>query len=67
MFLFFSLSGSGVAGELGHAHMFRVSEMIITMVLLGKLVEAAAKIRAADGVAALSALTPDTAVTYVVR
>lgn len=63
----FSLSGSGAAGALGHSAMFRVSAMIVTMVLLGKWVEAAAKKRAAAGVAALSALTPDTAVLYDVR
>lgn len=60
----FGLGGSGPAGSLGHSAMFRVSAMIITMVLLGKWVECTAKRRAAAGVAALSALTPERAVLY---
>lgn len=58
--------GLGLSGDtsLGHSAMFNVSAMIITMVLVGKWLEARAKRRAAAGVAALSALTPETAVLY---
>ena len=61
--------GLGVAGNvsLGHAVMFKVSAMIITMVLVGKWLEASAKRRAAAGVAALSALTPESAVLFDVK
>ncbi|CDF36754.1 unnamed protein product [Chondrus crispus] len=63
------LSGQGLSGDmsLGHAAMFNVSAMIITMVLAGKWLEATAKRRAAAGVAALSALSPDNAILYDVR
>lgn len=49
---------------IGHSAMFNVSAMIITIVLLGKWLEATAKRRAADGVAALSALAPKDAVLF---
>lgn len=60
------LFGVGNSPEmaLGHAAMFNVSVMILTMVLLGKWLEATAKRRAAAGVAALSALAPDDAVLF---
>lgn len=61
--LLFGLGG-GKSGTLGHSTMFNVSAMIITMVLVGKWLEATAKRRAAAGVAALSALTPEAAVLY---
>lgn len=61
--VFFGLGVSG-DGSLGHSAMFNVSAMIITMVLVGKWLEASAKRRAAAGVAALSALAPDVAVLY---
>lgn len=50
--------------SLGHAAMFNVSAMIITMVLVGKWLESRAKRRAAAGVAELSALAPDEAILY---
>lgn len=50
--------------SLGHSVMFKVSVMIITMVLAGKWLEASAKRRAAAGVAALSALAPEKAVVF---
>lgn len=58
--------GLGHAGDvsLGHAAMFNVSAMIITMVLVGKWLESRAKRRAAAGVAELSALAPDEAILY---
>lgn len=49
---------------LGHHAMFNTSTMIITMVILGKWLESAAKRRAAAGVAALSQLVPDDAVLF---
>lgn len=53
--------------SLGHAVIFSVSAMIITMVRLGKRIEASAKRRAAAGVAAIYALALETAVFYDVR
>lgn len=59
----FGLSKEG-STSLGHSSMFRVSAMIVTMVLLGKWLESSAKRRAAAGVVALSGLTPDEAVLF---
>lgn len=64
--LLFGLAKEG-SNSLGHSSMFRVSAMIITMVLIGKWLESSAKRRAAAGVAALSGLTPDTAVLFDVK
>lgn len=64
--VFVVVFGLGRSGDtsLGHSAMFNVSAMIITMVLVGKWLEATAKRRAAAGVAALSALTPEAAFLY---
>eukprot|EP00178_Gracilaria_changii_P004767 TRINITY_DN1776_c0_g1_i1.p1 TRINITY_DN1776_c0_g1~~TRINITY_DN1776_c0_g1_i1.p1 ORF type:complete len:1251 (+),score=254.91 TRINITY_DN1776_c0_g1_i1:508-4260(+) len=64
--VFVMLFGTPGAADmaLGHAVMFKVSVMIITMVLIGKWLEASAKRRAAAGVAALSALAPESAVLF---
>lgn len=61
--LVFNLS-DGSMNALGHSVLFRVSVMIITMVLLGKWLEVSAKRRAAAGVAALSSLQPEFAKLY---
>ncbi|PXF40277.1 putative copper-transporting ATPase HMA5 [Gracilariopsis chorda] len=50
--------------SLGHNVMFKVSAMIITMVLLGKWLESSAKRKAAAGVAELSALAPENAILF---
>lgn len=60
----FDLGKEGGSMTLGHAAMFKVSAMIITMVLVGKWLEASAKRKAAAGVAALSSLAPEKAVIY---
>lgn len=57
-------SASSHIRGIGHSAMFNVSAMIITIVLLGKWLESTAKRRAADGVAALSALAPTDAVVF---
>ncbi|KAI0566903.1 haloacid dehalogenase-like hydrolase [Gracilaria domingensis] len=64
IFVMFLGSPRGGDMALGHAVMFKVSVMIITMVLIGKWLEASAKRRAAAGVAALSALAPENAVLF---
>lgn len=58
-----SIGGNAMRG-VGHSPMFNVSAMIITIVLLGKWLEATAKRRAAAGVASLSALAPTDALLY---
>eukprot|EP00737_Agarophyton_chilense_P003389 gb/GEZJ01003966.1/.p1 GENE.gb/GEZJ01003966.1/~~gb/GEZJ01003966.1/.p1 ORF type:complete len:1127 (-),score=170.25 gb/GEZJ01003966.1/:130-3510(-) len=61
--LLFGLASAG-NGNLGHTVMFKVSAMIITMVLLGKWLESSAKRKAAAGVAQLSALAPENAILF---
>lgn len=56
--------GNTSSKALGHTPMFNVSAMIITVVLLGKYLEARAKQSAAAGVAALSKLQPEVATVY---
>ncbi|KAI0566886.1 haloacid dehalogenase-like hydrolase [Gracilaria domingensis] len=61
--LLFGLAQAGNS-NLGHTVMFKVSAMIVTMVLLGKWIEASAKRKAAAGVAQLSALAPEKAILF---
>eukprot|EP00178_Gracilaria_changii_P014167 TRINITY_DN40172_c0_g1_i1.p1 TRINITY_DN40172_c0_g1~~TRINITY_DN40172_c0_g1_i1.p1 ORF type:complete len:1115 (-),score=184.63 TRINITY_DN40172_c0_g1_i1:926-4270(-) len=61
--LLFGLAQAGNS-NLGHSVMFKVSAMIITMVLLGKWLESSAKRKAAAGVAQLSALAPENAILF---
>jgi P-type Cu+ transporter len=59
-----AIKAANGARGIGHSSMFNVSAMIITIVTLGKWLEATAKRRAAAGVASLSALVPKDAVLF---